>query len=127
MTEQTALKTNTKLSTPTLRGEVLPSFSSHAPAREEGEDEGRAPGRTISGGWAGKAAGRGGESAGDGDVPEGKEPCVRTVTSVMSWQYCAWKGSGKWRCKRGGSKRGSEVTVTVDGGLGCPGKMDWGI
>ena len=39
MTRQTALTTNTKLSTPTLQEGVLPAFSSHALAREEGEDE----------------------------------------------------------------------------------------
>lgn len=32
------------------KGEVLPAFSSHTPAREEGEDKGRAPVRTILGG-----------------------------------------------------------------------------
>lgn len=50
MTEQTALKTNTKLSTPTLWGEVLPAFSFHTPAREEGEDGGYLEGPFLEAG-----------------------------------------------------------------------------
>lgn len=56
----------------------------------------------------------------------GKNP-VTTVTSVMSYQYYAWRALENGGVKRGAAKRGSEVAVTGVGVLGCPSKMGWGI
>lgn len=98
------------------KGEVLPAFSSHTPAREDGEDEGRAPGRTISWGWAG-----------DSYWKREVGMCHRIKSLVWGWSQVWWFCStevGK-ALGSGAAKCGSEVAVTGNMLLGFLSKNGW--